>query len=344
MTRAFTFLFSLVLTACMCTLVSAQSLSLEKPITLQISPENPEPHEMVHLTIQSYAIDLNRSDITWRANDTVIAQGAGIKEATFTTGDAGEETTIVVTAIDPDEEVGRVVASVIPTEVDLLWDSDSYVPPFFKGRTPAGTGANVHLYAAARFPTLKGVFVSDSDIIYTWSQNGTILGSKSGRGRSSITIPGPALFGADSVKVDAETVDKTMRGSATAQIPAADTHLVLYENHPLFGILFHRAIIGDVNTKEKEQKVTVVPYFAHITSPSDPSLSYDWHVNDTRIAPDPHNPETLTIAANNYNGPASIALTLSSASDILMHATGLWSLIFSDTSSLFGGTTNGFGQ
>lgn len=322
---------------------TALSLTYERPLTLTVIPEHPAPGESVHLTIQSYSIDLNRSDITWSVNDKIIAQGAGIKDITVRAGALGTRTSIVVIATENDENVGQAAAIIAPTEVILLWDSDSYVPPFYKGRSLAGTSATLHAYALARLSTASGVPIPERDIIYTWSRGGTVLNSLSGRGKSSISLQGPALYGSDTLGVQAESSDRSVQGVASARIPATDTALELYENHPLFGILFHRAFAGDVNTNENEEKVTAVPYFAHVVSPSDSSLTYEWHVNDSPIAPNSDEPQTLTITAQNYTGPARISLSLTNANDILMRATNLSRLIFGGASNVFG-SGNLFGQ
>ncbi|OGG58539.1 hypothetical protein A2765_02315 [Candidatus Kaiserbacteria bacterium RIFCSPHIGHO2_01_FULL_56_24] len=314
---------------------------LERQLDLATSPQYPAGGETVDLSITSFAIDLNRSAVTWYADGKVIAQGDGLVQASVKTGALGSVTSITVVAEEEDGLIGSAQATIRPTEVDLLWNTGSYVPPFFKGRALAGTDSTIHAQALARFKRANGTFVPEKDIIYSWYKGPTQIAAV--RGKSSATFAGPALFGTDVISIIATSADGAYKGRAEAHITAVDPSVELYENHPLFGVLYHRALVGSVATLENEQKVTAVPYFAHIKSPSENGLSYEWEVNGRGVAPDPEHPETITIAANGYTGPARIRLTLASAKDFLLHAIGSWELVFSESGAgAFG--TNPFGS
>ena len=339
--------FSIIL-ACTLALPLAASaqltLSYPRQLTLTLSPENPAPGETVRLSVQSYTMDLDRSTITWSANGTPFAGGVGLKEASIVAGPVGAATRLRVQASDPDGNAGAAEASIQPSEMDILWSTDSYVPSFHHGRALAGTNAKVRAYAFVSFARAGGPRIPESDIIYRWLRNGTAITSVSGRGKSSASFPGPAPLRSDTITVEAEAVDKSVSARASATIPATEPVLALYENHPLFGILFHRAIVGDVNTDEHEEKVTAIPYFAHISSLNDPTLSYEWRVNDMPITPDSEEPETLTITADEYTGPADIELSLTNAADIFMRSLGRWRLVFGGETGIFFGGSSVFGE
>lgn len=305
---------------------------LERNLDLALAPEYPGAGETVSLKVGGFSLDLDRSTITWYANGTQIAKGDGLRTASVQAGALGTETVIEVVA-EGDGIVGSARARIRPAEVDLLWQPDSYVPPFFKGHASAGTNARIRTQAIARFKLPSGAHMADKDIIYSWYKNDSLIGS--GRGLTSVTLAGPSLFGTDTVAVVAESLDRTYRGRASARINGVDPSVELYENHPLFGILYHRALIGSVATLENEQKVTAVPYFAHIARSNDASLSYGWKVNGEEIPADPDRPDTLTITSSGYVGPAGITLSLTSATDWFLRATGSWEIVFSEAASIF---------
>ena len=305
---------------------------LERPLSLSISPQYPAAGDTIRLSLQSYALDLDRSSVVWYANGKEIAKGNGMVSTSVTAGTLGSEIVLDVVAEEESGLVGSAHAEIRPTEVDLLWETDSYVPPFYKGRALAGTSANIRAQAIARFKKTNGTMVPDTDIIFSWYKGATRFAS--GRGKSMVSFIGPTLFSEDRISVVAESADTTLKGSAQARIVAVDPSAELYENHPLFGVLYHRALVGSVATLENEQKVTAVPYFAHVLSPRDPGLSYEWHVNNSVIAPNPESPDDLIITANGYIGPATIGLSLTSATDWFLRAIGNWTIEF-------GGNTNG---
>jgi hypothetical protein len=309
-----------------------------RQMMLSLTPENPKPGETVRLSVTSYNLDLDRSVITWKANGVPFAQGVGLKDASIVAGGVGSVTDITVEATADTGDNASAEATISPAQMQVLWTSDSYAPPFYKGRKLAGTDTTVRAYALTDF-TRIGAPVPEVDIIYTWYRNGSAIAGASGRGKSTIALRGPAR-GTDILRVVAETADRTQRAEATTPIIAYDARLVLYENHPLFGVLYHRAIVGDVNTVERELKVTVVPYFARTIVPQ--SLTYDWVVNGTTIEPNAENPETLTLTADEYTGPADIELAVMNPADILMRSAGAWRIIFGAQSGIF--TSQLFGE
>ncbi|MEK7509603.1 MAG: hypothetical protein AAB605_02720 [Patescibacteria group bacterium] len=309
---------------------------LERPLTLSMTPEYPMSGDTVRLTVQSYGLDLNRSEVVWYENEKEIARGTGVTTASVTAGALGSRTTVEVVAEDEAGLIGSAQATIRPTEVDLLWESDSYVPPFYEGRALPGTSAIIRAQALARFKQTNGTLLPDTSIIYTWYKGNTRMSS--GRGRSSFSFPGPTLFGTDDIRVVAESTDGTLRGEARTRIQSVDPSLELYENHPLFGVLFHRALVSGARTTETEEEVVAFAYFAHVESPRDQSLTYVWRVNDQNVTPDPKAPHTLLITTNNYTGPATIELSLTSLTDIFLRATGSWQLTFIQGNATIFGT------
>lgn len=312
----------------------ASLTGLERSIRLSINPEYPAPGDVVALQAESYGIDLDRSTVVWYADGKEIARGDGLKSASVTAGKLGSATKVTIVAEELGGLIGSSEVTLRPTEVDLIWQSDSYAPPYFRGRTFAGAGATIRAQTIVRFVKADGSQIPESSIIYSWYKGSTRI--LSGRGRSSVTAPGPALFGNDTMSVIAESIDGIYHGRASVQLSGVDPFLELYENHPLFGVLYHRALVGSVTTLEREQAVTAVPYFAPIVAPNDAGLVYEWSLEGKKLLPDPDHPETFTITTNSYSGPVGIGLTLTSAKDLLLSAKGAWELIFGESSSIFG--------
>lgn len=309
---------------------------LERPLDVSMVPQYPAAGEEVRLSVSSYGIDLDRSTIIWFSNGREIARNT--TETTVTAGNLGSTADITVVAEQPDGLIGSGSARIRPTEVDLIWNSDSYAPPYFEGRRLAGSGARIHAEALARFVGPGGTSVASENIVYTWYRSGTRIAG--GRGMASIELAGPALFTTIELSVVAQSVDGAYIGRAAVRISGVDPSIELYENHPLFGVLYHRALTGTVITGEKEQSITAVPYFAHVSTPEDPSLIYEWAVADYDIQPDPEEPQTITVTSNGYMGPLRIGLDLTSTSDLFMKARGAWELTFSESSSFFGGSSD----
>ena len=215
-------------------------------------------------------------------------------------------------------------------------DSDSYTPPFYRGRALPAIGTSIRLVAFAHPPTIGGITQSVSDLIYTWKQDDRVVGNVSGRGRSSVTLPSPMLYGTTNIEVDVESSDHILVGSAAISIHATEPVVLLYEDSPLIGIAFNHAL-GNTNIiPETETTFAAIPFFASATSANDPRLQYSWTLNNNSITPSTSDPSELTVNASHSNGLATIGLTLRHATNIFMDFRGAWNM------SLGSAESNGF--
>jgi len=302
-------------------------------VSISSSPEYPTPNSLVRLSLQSVFLDLPGSTVTWYANDSVIAEGLGLTEATVTTGSLGTETRIRAEVTG--ESASATATGVLrPTEVDLLWEADSYVPPFYRGRALPSPGSSVRLFVVPRFqrPGADSL-LSPDELIYTWKKNSRIVQAVSGRGKHTVSVESPALFGTDTVSVEVRTSDGMLRGFASVRISSVEPVLSLYENHPVFGILYHRALTNGSVLPETEAIFTAVPYFAPTRTPDSSTLIYAWRINNTPIGNDPKHPSSITINAEDSSGLAQIVLALTHATNFFIDTSGSWNITLAGAGS-----------
>jgi hypothetical protein len=278
--------FSALIVLLLATPAIAQQFDLSAfggTLAIALSPQYPQPGQAVHLTVSGGSLDLQNSAIVWRTDGKVVAQGTGVTSADMVAGALGSEANIDVSVDTPDGTIASAQAIVAPTELDVLVGSDSYAPPFYLGRTLPSAGTNLILQAVAHFKRADGSVIPDSSITYTWKRNDEVIASASGRGKAVAVISAPHLFTSDTITVDAVSSDQSRGGETSVLVPSEAPVLDLYEDHPLYGILFHRALSGSAFIPESEMTFAAVPYFAEGSSPSDRSLAYDWRVNSAKI-------------------------------------------------------------
>lgn len=303
-------------------------------VSLTISPEHPAPGSSVHITVESTFLDLPSSDITWSVNGTKTAEGGGLTSTDVVLGALGTATNVDVVAVGSGGQTATATAHIVPVELDLLWESNSYVPPFYRGRALPSAGTVLSLEAIPRFKKSDGSFIAPGDIVFTWHRDGLVLPSVSGRGKARIQVAAPSLFGEDVLSVDAVSTDGSFSGSASVSIPEIEPVLNLYEDHPLFGVLYHRALARQTTIPEIEMSFAAVPYFAQAGSADDANLQYVWRVNGRGVASSPTRPSEITINAQNSTGLAFIELTLAHATNFFMSSSAAWGV------SLRGGSGN----
>ncbi len=297
-------------------------------IFLSLSPEHPQPGENVRITADSSLIDLSRSDIEWSVDDEIITRSSGQKEASITAGPLGSEARVSVVARSLDGTLASGEAFIRPAEIDILWESSSYVPPFYRGRALPSAGTFVRAHAIVRFKPERETQISGSDIIFTWKRNGSVVQSASGRGRSSALLSAPTLFGVDTIEVNAVTIDGALEGQESVRIPSIEPVLTLYKDHPLFGIMYHQALTDTTFVPDIEMAFAAVPYFAEAKSPDDPRLIYSWRINGNDVAADESKRSSLTINADKSAGVAQIGISLKHATNWFMQSSGAWEITF----------------
>jgi hypothetical protein len=109
-------------------------VGLEERLTLNTIPEKPGANQDVYAEIESYAIDLSRSQVTWLINGVIKKQGFGERTFSFKTGPLGSSMNLRVVAISPQGQSIEEEIVIQTSEVDLIWKADSYTPPFYKGK------------------------------------------------------------------------------------------------------------------------------------------------------------------------------------------------------------------
>ena len=304
----------------------AQFDTSEGALSISPNPQYPLPNSTVQLTAESPLLDLANSDIEWTVNGAAAGSGQSIK---LTVGAPGSATNVSV-SVSGQSGDDSAQLTLIPTSIDLLWEADSYTPPFYRGRAVPTSGSTIRLFAVPHFVASDGTVIASSGIDFTWKVNGGVDEAQSGIGESSALFPAAILYGTDVIEVDAQTPDGSLAGSASITIQTQAPQLVLYEDNPLFGLMYHQALGSSQNAPESETSFAAVPYFAEAASPNDASLAYQWSVNGSPVSTDPSDPSEITISASS-SGEAQIQLSVSKPSDPFFSASGSWLVGFGES-------------
>jgi len=306
---------------------------LLETIQLTTSPSYPAPETPVRISARSFFTDLDRSVNTWFVNGVAVSQGPGITSFEATAGPLGSTLVVEIKAESPSGAVTTARTTVRPTVTSLAWEADTYVPPFYKGRALPSSGANIRAAAVVSFMRADGSTIKENDIVYTWKINGRVAGSISGRGKSSVVIPGPLLFGETLVTVIAESTDYTYRGSATVIIPSREPYLVLYQERPAGGIAYHAALPQTSSVGDTELTFAAIPYYISTSKVKSSFLSYRWLINNAPVAADPSDPSRITLYSELPEDGALVSLSVEHMLNFLQTANRSWAIQFGGNAS-----------
>lgn len=295
--------------------------------TISMEPAYASPGSTVRFTAIAPSLPLAESTFVWRVNGASAGSGIGLTSIETKLGDAGETTDVSV-SIQFDDSETSAEASVTPASLDLLWESEGYTAPFYLGRALSAAGTKLKLVAVPHFGG-----ADPQTLIYTWRRGNTVLGTLSGKGKSSIKVDSPLLFGTDTFSVEVRTASNDLSARASARITSAKPPLMLYEEHPLFGILFHKALGAAEYIPETERTFVAYPFFAPVRALNDGSLDFAWRVNSAEVEADGARPGAITINAAGSDGVAIVDLDVGHARNLFYETDSLWRINFNESGS-----------
>lgn len=303
--------------------VYSQSVAIESSdLQIRTSPENPKSFETVNLFIESFGRNLDNSEISWTVNGKTVKKGIGEKSISIKTGGAGVITTVYVSLKTNDNSsVLTKTIKIIPAEVALVWEAvDSYTPPFYKSKALHSRGGIVVISAIPNIVGTNGISIKPSQLIYTWSKNGTILGSKSGYGKQSLVVSEDSYVrDGDIISVEVKSKDETLTASNSIAISPIDPLIILYEDNPLYGKMQNKAVSDNLNLTSSEISLEAEPYYFSTKNP-EKNLQFYWLMNGNTILPPEKQNEIVLRKPAGVSGLSEISLQIQHNNAVLQGA------------------------
>ena len=269
-------------------------------VSITTNPQTPGPNEDVTVSVQSYVTNLNAAKIIWYVDKEPIKEGIGEKTFQTRTKSIGQSVVIEVVIIGTNGEQYNKKLVLTPIEVDMLWEADTYVPPFYKGKALPTYKSIVKVTAIPRFNSLTS---DPANYYYKWTVNRT-QGVGEGLGHNSAPIGVGWPNSSIPVTVDVSLAASGGSGSATTFLPITDPTILFYEQAPLLGALFAHALKGSVTAEGNEYKIRAVPYFFSNDDLNGGQIVYSWRKNAQPVASE-SNPDLFTLGKDSKAAQAT---------------------------------------
>lgn len=284
----------------------------EEDITIELSPEIPNPYEDVTISLVSYATDLNKAIITWQSGGETVLSGIG--RTSYTLKAKGPDTlTVVNISIVPVGSVSTITKKVTirPQEVEIMWESvDGYTPPFYKGKSLPITGGTIRVIAIPNTNTIKS---GSGSFSYEWKNNNEVNLASSGYNKNFYTFKNSYFDTENKISVVASSVKGDFTGKSTIKIPLFKPRIVFYEKSASLGILYNKALEKEVEISENEMTFVAEPY--NLPNIYSNSVNYSWKINNDLIQT-PSKKNELTVRPTSRGGYANISLTIENLKEL----------------------------
>lgn len=247
-----------------------------------ISPSTPEPYVPVRISIESYLVDLYKANISWSVNGEIIERGTGKTVFTFKNGPSGKLTTVSVHIVANTGEIVDRDFYFSPIGVTVLWEADTYTPPFYKGKPLMVPQALVRIVAVPDSIN-TGDSLSAGKLVYTWRKDDYVDASASGYGKNSFPFVGPKPLTNTKVTLAVSTLDDSMGSEVLIYLPQIRPFVLFYEKDPLLGVWYNKPFNSEFTLSKKELSISAEPFFFSNERGEGQSLKYIWSINGSSV-------------------------------------------------------------
>lgn len=257
---------------------------LKEKVYYNVSPSKPNIGDNVELEAQMYGTPVKNSIFVWKIDGVIFKEGGGENRANFTLSKKTKIDLKITT------ESGFIIERSFdfdPKKIIIIWESRTYTPPFYKGKsffTPESTVILNAINLDQENP------LTNKRNNYVWKRDSTVLGKQSGVGYSSLAHEDDILGIEPLFKVtlsniksfnDTSTSNNSFNNEALLRVRSLPTEIISYEKSPLLGVLFNKTIKNTYSLDKTE--TTIVSYPLNYSFSSLFSGLYTWYINDVKI-------------------------------------------------------------
>lgn len=279
---------------------------IKEQLDINISPESPKPGETVTISLETYSLDLDSTDVQWILNNKQQLRGVGEKKFVFQVGN-GTESKIIVNIYPKNQPKISKTFVFNPTNIDLLWQAETYTPPFYKGKALFSAESTVNMVTIPNFIDGKNR-TPDSSVVYKWIVNGEVQGDYSGKGKNYFKYTSDILSQDTTIEVEAYPVNNSSKkGSGSVDLTEKNSFVLFYEDNPTNGIMFNYSLRNQIDLKKrKEAKISVFPYNFSVNN-KNTDLNYTWYINSEKISL-PSNTSAIVVKQNEKEAISSVSI------------------------------------
>lgn len=303
-------------------------------IDVQMSPENPAPNSTLNVSVNSYAANIDTSKITWKIDGKTMKSGTGEKIFSFHVGDINTTTVLDIIIETTAGETIEKTYNIKPTSVDLLWESEGFVPPFYKGKSLFSYQNKITIIAIPHITDANGQEINTGNLVYKWTKDGSAITSASGFGKNSFSFIPSIISRPFTIEVNVSTADSDGVGYANIYLAPSDPIVLFYRKDPLYGIGFQKALSGSVGIGSSREITTIgLPMFFGTTNANSADLVYKWYINSTPINSSPTQSTQVFRQNGDTAGTSNISLSIENDNKILQYASNNFNITFGNSNN-----------
>lgn len=295
------------------TLAQFDSVLGGSALIINLTPQYPNPGELVTASIEDYAINSSGSSIVWMMDGVQLNNVNNQRSITFNAPAAGGSIDLKAELVFSNKPKLESTVTIKPLYFDLIVEPQTYTPVFYQGRGLPTFGSLVNLTTLLND---ENGLVDTSEYTFNWVLNNDYIngGPVKGAFRSQITVP----YGRNSL-ITVIVQDKTgaVINKKIVALPSVPLDLRFYELNTLYG-LSTKAINNNLLLVGNSTSIKAVPYYLDIRAINN-SIYTKWSINNLATQTNNDDPFEINLVRGN-SGSAKIGFEIKNLKDFIQSA------------------------
>ncbi|MBP9715465.1 MAG: hypothetical protein KBD52_03200 [Candidatus Pacebacteria bacterium] len=247
-------------------------------ITIDISPTHPAPNQNVKASLNTFVTDLNKAYISWSVNGQKLSSGIGQDTFSFDMDGSTASTQLTINIDTTDGQSISKIVNISPADMDLLWEAyDSYVPPFYKGKTLVSKEGTYKVVAIPSVSSNSGK-VNSSNLSYAWKKDYKAQQDASGWGKRFFIYKNSYLDRTNTISVEVSDILGNVSTSKSITLQPTTPKIVFYKKDPTSGINLGMAIEDGHEVSKEGETLIAIPYFISPKNLNSNNLQFNWKI------------------------------------------------------------------
>lgn len=320
--RLFSACIVLFVLSCVPHLLHAQSLGGGSiGVSIASNPEFPGANSTVEISLDDYQLNTVGATITWYVDSVEQTSFRNARSITITTGALGRKSVVSVVLTRSDAPQLKASLTLIPTEVHIILEANTYVPDFYKGRALPSISSLVRAITIVE----DGTKSTPGAYTYTWSEENTVLfgGPMKGKNVYEFTMP---RYGTKRLFVDVADATGNTIGRGAVNLVATNPEMHFYEQSPLRG-LSQKVVADPLPFIGEETTIYGEPYFIS-SRMNTTDASFNWRIDGAKTNQDAAVPNAITLQRVGESGTTKVSLDIITKRQIPDFIKGAFNLVF----------------
>ncbi|MEK7604370.1 MAG: hypothetical protein AAB442_01040 [Patescibacteria group bacterium] len=230
----------------------------QNAFSVTATPLYPVPFGQERLTFLSDSLDLANASVVVSVGGKVVYQGS-VQPVMVPLGKAGVPVVATVAITSGGARYTQTL-SLRPQEVALIAEPLASSPPLYPGKPNTPIEGSVRVVAVANLKNLQGRSLDPTALSYSWTIDGTQIANASGIGKQVVVVASPLQYRSRDVSVVVTSQDGSLVGGASLTLSPENPSVRVYENDPLLGIRYERALSDPYTIRGAEATLYVAPF------------------------------------------------------------------------------------